>query len=208
MKDNHDGPTFTRREVIKLGAAGGAAFYLSTRFGGVPRLFAQAAGPLTLDPTTVPQFVTPLLIPPAMPRTARLKMPGNRQADYYEIAVRQFDQQVLSTVDINGNLLPPTTVWSYGTVNPAGTFHYPAFSIEAKVNKPVRVKWINDLKDASGNYLQHLLPVDPTLHWANPPGGIAGRDMRPPLESTPVRIVNGRPDCPCVTPESCQPPST
>ena len=39
----------------------------------------------------------------------------------------------------------------------------------------MRVKWINDLKDANGNYLPHLLPVDPTLHWANPPGGT----MRP-----------------------------
>ena|SRR5438093_7270522 len=55
----------------------------------------------------------------------------------------------------------------------------PSLTIEAKWNTPVRVKWINDLKDAAGNFLPHLLPVDPTLHWANPPGGIAGRDMRP-----------------------------
>lgn len=48
-----------------------------------------------------------------------------------------------------------------------------------KRNTPVRVKWINDLKDANGNFLPHLLPVDPTLHWANPPGGTTGRDMRP-----------------------------
>jgi bilirubin oxidase len=38
------------------------------------------------------------------------------------------------------------------------------------------VKWINQLVDASGNYLPHLLSVDPTLHWANPPGP---RDTRP-----------------------------
>jgi FtsP/CotA-like multicopper oxidase with cupredoxin domain len=49
----------------------------------------------------------------------------------------------------------------------------------------VRVKWINDLKDATGNYLPHLLPVDQTLHWANPPGGVAGRDTRPDFGSTP-----------------------
>jgi spore coat protein A len=28
--------------------------------------------------------------------------------------------------------------------------------------------------------------VDPTLHWANPPGGPTGRDMRPMFTSTPV----------------------
>jgi FtsP/CotA-like multicopper oxidase with cupredoxin domain len=43
----------------------------------------------------------------------------------------------------------------------------------------VRIKWINELVDANGNYLPHLLPVDPTLHWANPPGGVADRDSRP-----------------------------
>ena len=61
----------------------------------------------------------------------------------------------------------------------------PSLTIEARWNRPVRVKWINDLKDANGDFLPHLLPVDPTLHWANPPGGTAGRDMRPTFASTP-----------------------
>ncbi len=33
------------------------------------------------------------------------------------------------------------------------------------------VDWINDLKENFGagpNYLPHLLPIDQTLHWANP----------------------------------------
>ena len=53
----------------------------------------------------------------------------------------------------------------------------------------MRVKWINELVDANGNYLPHLLPVDPTLHWANPPGGTAGRDTRPTFTSTPGRYT-------------------
>jgi FtsP/CotA-like multicopper oxidase with cupredoxin domain len=61
----------------------------------------------------------------------------------------------------------------------------PSLTIEAKWNRPVRVKWINDLKDEGGNYLSHLLPVDPTLHWANPPGGTEGRDSRPTFDETP-----------------------
>jgi bilirubin oxidase len=80
-------------------------------------------------------------------------------------------------------------VWSYGSVNHPGTFNYPAFTIEADFQLPVRVKWINDLKDSSGNYLPHLLPVDQTLHWANPPGGNDGRDMRPTFGSTPARYI-------------------
>jgi FtsP/CotA-like multicopper oxidase with cupredoxin domain len=88
----------------------------------------------------------------------------------YEIAVRQFEQQILP------DTLPATTVWSYGAVGypgpvtAGGSFHYPAFTIEARVNSPVQVTWINDLVDGEGNFLPHLLPVDQTLHWANPPG--------------------------------------
>ncbi len=63
-----------------------------------------------------------------------------------------------------------------GTVAEGGSFHSPAFTIEATSDVPVTVRWVNDLVDADGNYLPHLLPVDPTIHWANPPGGIAGRD--------------------------------
>ena len=37
-------------------------------------------------------------------------------------------------------------------------------------------------KDSQGNYLPHLLSVDPTLHWANPAGP---RDTRPTFQSTP-----------------------
>jgi bilirubin oxidase len=105
-----------------------------------------------------------------MPQASTLVQTGGKKVDYYEIAVRQFRQQILPVG------WPATTVWSYGSVNHPGTFHYPAFTIEATYNKPVRVKWINGLVDSSGNYLPHLLPVDPTLNWANPPGP---RDVRP-----------------------------
>jgi len=94
--------------------------------------------------------------------------------------------------------LPPTTVWSYGstafpgTVAQGGSFNYPSFTIEAQYNRPVRVNWINGLVKKNGHYLPHLLPVDQTLHWANPPGGMAMRDMRgttPTPYRGPVPIV-------------------
>ena len=116
-------------------------------------------------------------------------MPPTRP-DYYEIAVRQFQQQVLPPG------LPPTTVWSYGSANHPGTFNFPAFTIEAAYGRPTTVKWMNQLVDADRDYLPHLLPVDPTLHWANPPGGRAGRDTRPHFLATPsaYRARNGAND--------------
>ena len=63
------------------------------------------------------------------------------------------------------------------------------------------MKSINDLKDANGDFLPHLLPVDPTLHWANPPGGTAGRDMRPTFTSTPGPYTGPVPIVPtCMAP--------
>ncbi|MHC4571122.1 MAG: multicopper oxidase family protein [Planctomycetota bacterium] len=145
-----------------------------------------------LDPGDIPKFEDPLLIPPAMPRTGKIKQKAAKNIDYYEIAVRQFQQQILPAP------YPTTTVWSYGsvqfpgTVAEGGTFNYPSFTIEAKWKKPVRVKWINDLVAANGEFLPHILPVDQTLHWANPPGGLANRDTRgsdPAPYMGPVPIV-------------------
>jgi FtsP/CotA-like multicopper oxidase with cupredoxin domain len=124
----------------------------------------------SLDPTSIPKFRTSLTIPPAMPRKAVLDGPNRSRIDYYEIAVRQFRQQVLPPG------MPKTTVWGYGapqqpgTLPDGGSFNYPACTIEARFRRPVRVKWINDLCDAQGRYLPHLLPIDQTLHWSNPVG--------------------------------------
>jgi bilirubin oxidase len=158
------------------------AALLCLAFGG-PAVAEPLPGG-SLDPTTIPQFTTPLVIPPAMPVTGEITHEG-KPVDYYEIAVRQFSQQILPEG------FEPTLVWSYGSVNHAGTFNYPAFTIEAQYGRPVRVKWINDLKDSSGNYLPHLLPIDPTLHWANPPGGEMHRDMRPTFTTGPIEPYTG-----------------
>ncbi|KON79597.1 multicopper oxidase [Azoarcus sp. PA01] len=131
----------------------------------------------TLDPTTISKYRMQLLIPPAMPQTP--PPTPTVDVDYYEIAVRQFEQQILPAG------MPMTTVWSYGSVNHPDTFHYPAFTIEARYGAPVRVKWINGLVDEHGRYLQHLLPVDASLHWANPAGGPTGRDAHPVVDATP-----------------------
>jgi FtsP/CotA-like multicopper oxidase with cupredoxin domain len=174
----------SRRDFLKLSGAGVLSLYAATR--GKMTLRAQAAIPGgTLDPLTVPKYVTPLLIPPVMPRAAVLNLKGGKPADYYEISMKQITQQILP------GPLPKTTVWGYGAVRSASrnglkVHNAPSLTIEAQAGRPVRVKWINDLKDAKGNYLPHLLPVDPTLHWANPPGGTTGRDTRPDFSGQPT----------------------
>ena len=176
---------FTRRTFVAWVGGASAGFYLFGRVPGMsePIALAQIPGG-TLDPNDVTKYVTPMLIPPVMPRAGTITMPGGKPADYYEISMRQFQEQILPAG------MPATTVWGYGAVKSASKkglllHHAPSLTIESTWKRPVRIKWINELVDASGNYLPHLLPVDPTLHWANPPGGTAGRDMRPTFDSTP-----------------------
>jgi len=144
---------------------------------------AQAPGG-SLDPTSIPKYVTPLVIPPVMSNSG--------VAEDYQIAVRQFKQQILpggiwNTVTGGSYEFPATTLWSYGPAAdeapdssdlgggagiapaPNSQFNYPAYTFETTSDVPVSVRWINDLIDGDGNFLPHLFAVDQTLHWANPP---------------------------------------
>ena len=174
-----------RRTFIRAVAGGGVGFAVFAYLpGGGTVAVAQVPGD-TLDPGSVPKYLTPMLIPPVMPRAATITLPGGKPADYYEISVRQFRQQILPAG------LPDTTVWGYGALSANRKrglllHHAPSLTIEARHGRPVRVRWVNELVDAGGNYLPHLLPVDQTLHWANPPGGTDGRDTRPDLTGLPT----------------------
>ena len=122
-----------------------------------------------LDPLEIQKYSTPLFIMPVMPPVS------SSQADQYEVAVRQFTQQVLPAD------LPATTVWGYGkagdplpeTGRPS-SFHWPAYTFDLESQDAVTVKWVNHLVDDPEadevKYLAPLLPVDQSLVWANPSG--------------------------------------
>ncbi|MFC7382253.1 multicopper oxidase family protein [Sphaerisporangium rhizosphaerae] len=163
----------TRREFMKTGAAGAFLLVAGRRL----RLGGAAAPWGMMDPAAIAKYVTPLAVPPVMPSLSAAGDPVDR----YLIGVRRFRQQILPPRS------PATTVWGYGSVRHPRTFSSPGFTLEATVDRPVLVTWANELVDGDGRHLPHLLPVDPTLHWANPGGGVRGRDSGPDLTSTPGR---------------------
>ncbi|HEU5317185.1 MAG TPA: multicopper oxidase domain-containing protein [Chloroflexota bacterium] len=124
----------------------------------------------TLDPLSIPKYTDPVTIPPLMPGVA---------PNTFSIAARPRVQQVLPAG------FPATRVFAYGSTNGAATFNWPAFTIEANQGAPTTVTWRNQLVDAKNNFVPHLLPIDPTLHWANPVGPADGRDTRPTFAVTP-----------------------
>ncbi|MFZ3046248.1 MAG: hypothetical protein WA151_10060, partial [Desulfatirhabdiaceae bacterium] len=160
----------------------GAAFYVaiqsyddsgSSPYSNILEVVIGNLSPL-LNSQVIPKYQDFLIIPPVMPSVARkADLPPDEQAitpwhSKYEIAVKQFDQQILPAP------FPKTTVWSYGNLlgpapgEPGSTYNYPAFTVEVRRDEVARVAWTNGLVDDSGRYLPHLLPVDRTLHWANP----------------------------------------
>ena len=77
--------SLSRRTFIRAAGVAGAGFVLYAYApGGTKRAVAAIPGG-TLDPADVPRYVTPLLIPPVMPRAGTIKRRGGKPADYYDI---------------------------------------------------------------------------------------------------------------------------
>ena len=151
----------------------------------------QAVPGGTLDPLTIPKYVTPLVIPPVL-------FDDNGAAMNVSISLEQFAQQVLPTsgcaaasaaqiavggpaIACAGDAFPATTLWGYGDparpgpVAGGGSFNNPALTVEVTRNTLTDVTWINGLVDDAGNYLTHIIKdvngnplIDQTLHWAAP----------------------------------------
>ena len=128
-------------------------------------------------------LVEPLVIPPAMPHVPRERRPAGLSAeiDYYEIAVRQFPQAILPA-----SLGLQTTVWSYGAIDCPDSFNYPAFTIEATVDRPVRVErgstswWTPTATSCPTSCRSIRRSTGPTRAAARPPGTNAPGSARRP----------------------------
>ena len=169
----------SRRTFIKAAGGAGLGFVLvrlSARGGKVA--LAQVPGG-TLDPASVPKYRAPLLIPPVMPRAARIPLPGGKPADYYEISMRQFsaaDPARGPAGDDGVGLRRRHVAAEKGLL----LHHAPSLDDRGEA-RPAGAGQVDQRPGGrrTATTCRTCCPVDPTLHWANPPGGVAGRDTRP-----------------------------
>ena len=89
------------------------------------------------------KFVDALPIPSVLKATEKID-----GIPFYKVTMKQVQQKLHRD-------LPRTTVWGYNGLYPGPTF-------EARRNDPIFVKWENKLP------FEHLLPVDRTIHGAEP----------------------------------------
>ena len=102
-----------------------------------------------LNPLSQPKFVNPLPVPGVI---------DGRNGGTFNISISQFDQW-LGLIDPSTGQPMQTKVWGY-----EGT--YPGPTILAKSGVPINVFWHNNLLNSSNQPLPHLLPIDPSVHWA------------------------------------------
>lgn len=109
-----------------------------------------------LNASTVPKFLSPLFVLPAF-EDEQVDVGGGKRANYV-VHMEQFEQQILPAG------FPATTVWGYCGRTTDGRYvqHSPGPVMDAHVDKSTTVLFINDLTGP------HILPVDPTLMFANP----------------------------------------
>jgi len=120
-----------------------------------------------LVPTSINKYVDPLpVFGPANPDKHFQRVDKKN----ITVKIQEFEQQVLSsdfvpydTINYDGK----TWVWGYKVGN--GPALYPGVTIESMRNQPTDVTYMNELPSASeGGFVQKLLTVDQTIHWADP----------------------------------------
>ncbi len=118
-----------------------------------------------LDPTTIPKFENELVGPPPVFQPNVVTNQGKVIRHDYTVTMASFTQQILPP-----SMKLMTPVWGYsGLATDALTGaslgsvqSTPGPSFEAIRGVPIQVQWQNNISSP------YMLPVDPTIHWANP----------------------------------------
>jgi spore coat protein A, manganese oxidase len=146
----------------------------------------------TLDPLSIPKFVSQLVVPPVYTPTLVVDpTTGAVVQQDYTVNMVQFSQQILPQG------FPTTTVWGYAglaydpvTGQQLGYIeHSPSATFDTVRGIPVQVTWVNEITGPS------MFAVDPTIMWANPNNmGTVTAPFRPfppgyALAQSPVPLV-------------------
>ncbi len=137
--------------AARLGAATQAGSAIEARSAAPSMLAAQPAPQRQmLNPVTLTKFVDALPIPAVIPSVGTRPSPGDRKIalPYYRIEMTELEARLHRDV-------PATRQWGYGGSVPGPT-------IETQSGQGLLIEWVNNLPG------KHFLPVDHTLHGAEP----------------------------------------
>jgi spore coat protein A len=162
----------SRQELLRQGAGCARILFVAAACASLLAACRGARAQALLDPSTLTKYVDLLPNPQDNPIAPTGMLDG---ADYYEVSIGQFTQKLHRD-------LAPTTLWGYNNSYPG-----PLFNVNA--GSTIKVKWTNNLVDALGQPLEHLLPYDTTLHGAG--GGSHGMGGSVPQARTVTHLHGG-----------------
>lgn len=147
-----------------LTLAYGFFLFQSLAFGGNMEIgYQPSADQVPLDPLTIPKYAQELTIPPVFAPTVIRDRRDNILRYQYEVSVN------LTRVQMLPQPFPKTSVFGYGgkvqvpgSCQAKDVLTSPGPVFENIRGIPTRLIWRNLIDEP------HFLPVDPTLHWANP----------------------------------------
>ena len=110
----------------------------------------MAPASTALDPSSLTPYVDPLPLPEILRSTSSRPSPDdpNTKLPYYRVAMREIHQKVHRD-------LPATRMWGFNSTSPGPIF-------ETRSGQGILVEWANELP------AKHFLPIDHTLHGAEP----------------------------------------
>lgn len=126
-----------------------------------------------LDAYTQPKFIETLPNPLDPDFIFR-----ERRDSYYRISIKPFvaDLGLVHPVDKTPLSTP---MWGYSGRGQPPT--YPGRTFVARKNHPIDVQWKNKLLDEEGKPVTSLVPIDTTIHWADP--------LAPPYPKSGIPLV-------------------
>jgi spore coat protein A, manganese oxidase len=185
---------YDRRMFLKMTGAAAGTVAAASMLGGLSGEAEAACGTGTmtgtpLNPLTIPKYVNELVIPPIY----------DLNVSEVRVDAAKTTQQILPLKKQNGTStgFGPTTVYAYGglvkdskTGKTVSFRHSPGATFLVTKGKPTRVEWINNIVGP------HFLPIDPTIHWANPNKMAT---PRPPFKAFPPGYLSAQDPVPIVT---------
>ena len=146
-----------RRDFVKIAGIAGAATLVPWKWKKVGnKLYAVPAKAGLSDPATQPKFMEP--VPRALDPS--FKFQPTRGGSFYDVGVGYNADH--ETGLKSGSTRLKTPIFGYGQ---GGSYTWPGKTFEVKQGSNIRVLWANNLVNAQGP-LDHLVPVDTSLHWA------------------------------------------
>jgi spore coat protein A len=167
----------TRRQFIKAGAAFGAMALVPGQraLSAIPSAYASVSVPQTpLPGANIPKYVdaVPLF------NTSRVTLSS------FTTTMQEFQQRVLPASLYPSRFSEGTFVWGYKVDSRSP--HWPGFTVEARRGTPTTVTYVNNLPSPRNSFLNDLVTIDQTIHWADPNN--TGGSFKPFVGNVPTVV--------------------